>query len=140
MLISFSHPFRVLINHVLLTLLGCFNCYIQFLFLTCSIMTSSSFSNSFNSSFFLFYTQFSWYMFCYCIVMLLFRYIFCYLLLITYIWYMFCYCILIILFLVYILLLYTFGICFVISIPMTDLPILSPHAFSSSSCSLLTPF
>ena len=55
-------------------------------------------------------------------------------------WYMFCYCILIILFLVYILLLDSFGIRFVISTPMTDLPILSQHAFSSSSCSLLTPF
>ena len=43
-------------------------------------------------------------------------------------------------YLVYVLLLYCFGICFVISIPMTDLPILSRHAFSSSSCSLLTPF
>ena len=140
LLISFSHPFRVLINHVLLTLLGCFNCYIQFLFLTCSIMTSSSFSNSFNSPFLFFYILFCWYMFCYFIVMLLFRYIFCYLLLITYIWYMFCYCIFIMEHLVYVLLLDSFGICFVISTPMTDLPILSPHAFSSSSCSLLTPF
>ena len=54
LLTHFSHPFHLLLFYKLLTSLPCIDCYIQFHFLTRSIMTSSSFFNSFNCPFFIF--------------------------------------------------------------------------------------
>ena len=54
LLTHFSHPFHIIVFYELFTSLPCIDCYIQFHFLTRSIMTSSSFFNSFNCPFFIF--------------------------------------------------------------------------------------
>ena len=64
LLTPFSHPFHIFVFYELFTSLPCIDCYIQFPFLTRSSMTSSSFSNSFNSPFLFFYDWF-WYHNCY---------------------------------------------------------------------------
>ena len=70
LLIHFSHPFQIFIFYMLFTFFQCINCYIQFFFLTSSIMTSSSFFNSFKSPFLFFYTSF-WYSNCYSSLLLI---------------------------------------------------------------------
>ena len=64
LLTPFSHPFHILLFYNFLTLISYVDCYIQFHFLTCSSMTSSSFFNSLNSPFLFFYAWF-WYQNCY---------------------------------------------------------------------------
>ena len=58
LLTPFSHPFHIFVFYELFTSLPCIDYYIQFPFLTRSSMTSSSFSNSFNSPFLFFYDWF----------------------------------------------------------------------------------
>ena len=59
-IIHFSLSFHILLFYNFLTSISHVDYYIQFHFLTCSSMTSSSFSNSFNSPFFIFFIPF-WY-------------------------------------------------------------------------------
>ena len=57
-MIHISHPFRILVFYELFISLCSIDCYIQFHFLTCYNVTSTSFSNSFNIPFLFFYAQF----------------------------------------------------------------------------------
>ena len=91
-IIPWSHPFILFFNYELFTFLPYVDCYIQFPFLTCSTMTSSSFSNSFITFLFSFFSLLiCWYMFCYFVFLVTCWYMFCYFVFFLACWYIFCY-------------------------------------------------